>query len=314
MTDIFRLTNRPSDDLFYRKNDANDLRLGDLVSAKLEDYAAAEIVIVACPQDEGVRRSNGRIGASLAPGAIRKAFYKLTNFNISAAIFDLGNTIISETLEETHNAQTEIVRQLLKDKKKIIILGGGNDISYPDCKALALENSNLLAFNIDAHFDVRADSPRNSGTPYRQLLEEKLIAPSDFYEIAWQEFCNSPVYFDYLVELGVNLISLNEFRQLDDFNLNVLKLRNDKALFWGFDVDAVRSSDAPGVSAPNPTGLLGDEFCDLAAVAGFQENTKIIEFTEVNPNFDSDGRTAKLVATAMHRFCAAVSMFNEVNK
>jgi arginase family enzyme len=36
----------------------------------------------------------------------------------------------------------------------------------------------VLALNVDAHFDVRADSPRNSGTPYRQLLEEgKLKVP-----------------------------------------------------------------------------------------------------------------------------------------
>ncbi len=105
----------------------------------------------------------------------------------------------------------------------------------------------------------------------------------------------------------MNLISLQEFRELEDFNLNVLRFRSDKALFWGLDVDAVRASDAPGVSAPSPIGLLADEFCDLAAVAGFQSNTHIIEFSEVNPEYDFDNRTTRLVAVAMHRFCQAVS-------
>jgi arginase family enzyme len=39
---------------------------------------------------------------------------------------------------------------------------------------------NWIAINIDAHFDVRADNPRNSGTPYRQLLEEKLAQSGIF--------------------------------------------------------------------------------------------------------------------------------------
>ena len=30
------------------------------------------------------------------------------------------------------------------------------------------------------------------------------------------------------------------------------------------------------------------------------------EFTEVNPNFDTDNRTAKLVAIAMHKFICSV--------
>lgn len=309
MTDIFKLTTRPATELFFSRKDKNDVRLGEVVSADPKDYEQAEIVILGCPQDEGVRRNQGRTGAALAPTEIRRAFYKLTNFSVSAKIFDLGDTIIQPTLEETHLTQTEIVRRLLRDGKKVISLGGGNDISYPDCKALAMETEkDVLALNIDAHFDVRADEIRNSGTPYRQLLEEKLIKPTNFYEIGWQEQANSPVYFEYLDNLGVNLVTLGEFREIADFTITILKLRTEEPIFWGFDVDSVRASDAPGVSAPSPIGLLADEFCDLAAIAGFQQNTRIIEFTEVNPNFDSDGRTSRLVAIAMHRFCAAAKM------
>lgn len=309
MTDIFKFTNRPSADLFFKRNDKHDVRMGETVSSQEADYAAAEIVILGCPQDEGVRRNNGRIGAAAAPNEIRKAFYRLTNFGVAAKIFDLGDTKIQTTLEETHSNQAAVVRRLLQDGKKIVSLGGGNDVAYPDCRALSetVGAANILAFNIDQHFDVRFAEESNSGTPYRQLLEESWIEPQNFYEIAYQPHANSPLYFDYLSDKNVNLISLQEFRELEDFNLNILRFRSDKALFWGFDVDAVRASDAPGVSASSPIGLLADEFCDLAAVAGFQSNTAIIEFSEVNPTFDVDARTAKLVAIAMHRFCQAVS-------
>jgi formiminoglutamase len=311
MFDIFPNTTRPKQDLFFYKNDPNDARLGEIVSSQIEDYEAAEIVILGCPQDEGVARNKGRIGAALAPDAIRGQFYKLTDFGISASVFDLGDTIIQPTLEETHDLHSRIVGQILRDAKQIIVLGGGNDISYADGAAMAeiFGAENWLGLNIDQHFDARADNPRNSGTPYRQLLDERLINPKNFYEVAFQPPAASPVYHRQLVNLGVNLISLEEFQATDFiFQLPDIISAADspRAVFFGFDVDAVRAADAPGSSAPSPVGLTAEEFCALATAAGKSSNTKIIEFTEVNPNFDIDNRTAKLAAIAMHKFiCSA---------
>ncbi|HXG85915.1 MAG TPA: formimidoylglutamase [Pyrinomonadaceae bacterium] len=310
MTDIFQLAARPNQDLFFKKNDANDVRLGEIVSSKTEDYTDSEIVILGCPQDEGVSRNKGRTGAAFAPDAIRTQFYKLSNFGISRRIFDIGNTTILENLEETHEIHTQIVKRILKDGKKIIVLGGGNDISYADGKAMAevFGAENWIGINIDAHFDVRADFPRNSGTPYRQLLEEKLIKPANFYEFAWQPQVNSPVYFEHLQNLRINLTSLEEVQNLKLSIQDILKNQIDKRdepknIFFGFDVDSVRASDAPGVSAPSPLGLTAEEFIESAKFAGENRRTRIIEFTEANPNFDIDHRTTKLVAAAVHKFC-----------
>ncbi|MEO8072739.1 MAG: formimidoylglutamase [Acidobacteriota bacterium] len=313
MTDIFKITTRPKKELFFKKNDANDLRLGEIVSLEVEKYETSEIVILGCPQDEGVQRNGGRIGAKFAPDAIRTQFYKLSDFGIKVKLFDLGNTIIQPTLERTHDVHTQIVEQILRDNKKLIILGGGNDISYADGKAMAnvFGNENWLALNIDAHFDVRADSPRNSGTPYRQLLEEKLLNPKNFCEFAFQTQSNSPIYFDYLKNFGVNLVSLEEiqsskFKIQDLIEKQKTKDKEQKTIFYGFDVDSVRASDAPGVSAPSPIGLSAEEFVELAKFAGADKRTKIVEFTEVNPNYDVDNRTSKLVAIAMHKFCSLI--------
>ncbi len=311
MFDIFKNTTRPRTDLFFRKNDANDVRLGEIVSFDSKNYKNAEVVTLGCPQDEGVARNKGRTGAALAPDAIRGQFYKLTPFGISARIFDLGDTVIQNTLEATHDLHTKIVEQVLRDEKRLIVLGGGNDVSYADGCAMAnvCGYSNWLALNIDAHFDVRADEPRNSGTPYRQLLDGKLLDPKNFYEIAYQPQTASPVYFEYLQNAGVNLMSLEEFEILNLKSQMQEKLSNfnsQLSIFWGFDADSVRSSDAPGVSAPSPIGLSAKEFISLADLAGILPQTKIIEFTEVNPNFDIDNRTTKLISIAMHKFLSAL--------
>jgi len=313
MIDIFQNSSPPNKDLFFQRNDANDVRLGEIVSFEIKDYETSEIVILGCPQDDGVARNNGRLGARLAPDEIRRQFYKLTNFGINVKIFDGGSTIIQATLEKTHDVQTNIVKQILKDGKTLIVLGGGNDISYADGKAVAevFGSENWTAINIDAHFDVRADKIRNSGTPYRQLLEEKLLNPKQFYELAWQPQANSPIYFEYLQNLGVNLISLEEIQdselKIEDYFTDVLSTLNSRlSTFFGFDVDTVRAADAPGVSAPSPIGLSAREFVALAKLAGANKQTKLIEFTEVNPLFDIDNRTTKLVAVALHKFCSAI--------
>src|SRR5438094_2054025 len=102
MSDIFELTSRPDGGLFYSRQDPNDPRLGETVRSDTGDYESAELVILGCPQDEGVRRNGGRTGAAAAPNAIREQFYKLTTLNIKKRVFDLGDIRLGATLEDTH--------------------------------------------------------------------------------------------------------------------------------------------------------------------------------------------------------------------
>ena len=316
MSTIFELTDRPDRYLFFTRNDRNDPRLGETVSSDPADYSAAQVVILGCPQDEGVRRNHGRAGADKAPSAIRRQFYKLTPFNIRRPLFDAGDTRLGADLEETHENHTAVVREILADGKRLIVLGGGNDISYPDGAAMAaiFGRENWIAINIDSHLDVRLADKRNSGTPYRQLLDEGLLTPGYFYEVGYQTQLCSPVYYDYIRSLGVNRISLEMLRSRTDADMELKEsirlkfVHHSSSLntFFGFDLDAVRSADAPGTSAPSPVGLRAGEFIQLVKYAASLASTRIIEFTEVNPSFDVDDRTTKLVAIAMHRFCSGI--------
>ena len=169
MNNLFSLTTRPDQELFFTRGDRNDPKLGEIVGTREEQYASADIVIVSCPQDEGVRRNNGRTGAAKAPAEIRRQFYKLTPFGIRRRVFDLGDVRIGGTLEETHDTHRDVVQQVLKDGKRVVVIGGGNDISYPDGVAMAeaFGKDNWLGINIDSHLDVRIAPERNSGVADR---------------------------------------------------------------------------------------------------------------------------------------------------
>ncbi|NIS37830.1 arginase [Candidatus Saccharibacteria bacterium] len=304
--DIFAETVRPNDRLFFKSHDSNDQRLGDSVQRNPSEYEDSEVVVLGYPFDEGVKRNNGRVGARKAPTQIRQAFYKLTaTAEFSALkIFDLGDTRICPTLEEMHDLHSQIVYQVLNDGKRLMVIGGGNDLSYPDCAGLSKAHKNLLAFNIDSHFDVREAELPNSGTPYRQLLEQEIIQADRFYEMANKPFCNSPVYERYLNETGVHIFRLEAMRErgINQLFKKILAEDNSEAIFWGLDIDSVRTADAPGVSATYPIGLTADEICRIARIAGADERSKILELSEVNPEYDRDGQTARLAAIIIFNF------------
>ena len=316
MDDTFELlarATRPDPALFFRRDETGDPRLGEVVRHLPADYSAARVVLLGCPQDEGVRRNGGRVGAAAAPDAIRDRLYRLVapaGVLQSGLLFDLGNTIIQPTLEETHAWQQQIVRRLIADSKIVISLGGGNDLSYPDASGLALTLPDVLAFNVDAHLDVRDNPVRNSGTPYRMLLEEGFLSAADFYEMAYQPFAVAEAHLRYLVEKGATTISLRSLRErgLLHVFIHILHESAAKAIYWGIDLDAVISTEAPGVSAPNPTGMSGDELCEIAQLAGSEPRSRLIEFTEVNPAYDVDGRTCRLTAGAIWHFLAAFAL------
>lgn len=317
MSDLFEVTSRPNADVFATRNDPNDPRLSEIVCRSTEDYATADIVILGCPQDEGVRRNNGRVGAAAAPDAIRGQFYRLTPFNIKKKLFDIGDVRIGASLEETHDTHLSVVSQILGDGKRLIVLGGGNDISYPDGCAMAavFGAEKWIGISVDSHLDVRIADERNSGTPYRQLLEEGHLLPNYFYEVAYQTHFASPVYYKYLRDLGVHRISLEILRSCEQADMELKENIRQRFIgqssslntFFSFDIDAVRSLDAPGSSAPSPLGLRAGELITLVKYAASLANTKLIEFSEVNPKYDIDNTTTRLVAIAMHRFISHVA-------
>lgn len=307
---IFDLTERPLDSLLYRGHDEiNDPRLGSIAKTDIKEIDKCQFVILGCSQDDGVIRNKGRPGAKSAPDKIREWFYKLATNKLieNKGIFDIGNIKNGDSLEETHKNLYNTVKTLIIDKKTLIIIGGGNDISYPDCKALSdtLENKkSLLTINIDKHFDVRNMEPRNSGTPYRYLLNENVIDPKNFVEFGYIPYLNSQIYYDYLKDLEVNLNSLDDirFNGVSKSMLKVTKNKDIEDIFWGFDIDSINSKDAPGVSSSYPVGFSSEEIIDLSKIAGRDKRSKIVEFTEVNPQFDIDNRTVKLTSILMFNF------------
>lgn len=309
----------PAPNLFFSRNDSADVRMGDLVLRKMEGYVPeVNIGILGVPEDEGVRRNKGRTGARGAPTEIRRALYKLTPFapdQISAngipalRIFDFGDVREGRELEETHERLEYAVEIMMGEGIVPVVLGGGHDISYPNFCGFSKTASRVGVVNIDAHLDFRNPVPeRHSGTSFRQMLndEHEKLLPPNLVEYGIQPFANVAEHFQEMTQRGTNILTFDHIRAKGFTHTfeSALRLASNGAerVMVSFDMDAVRSADAPGVSAPSPVGLFAEDMLQAAFLTGKSSLVRLIDIAEVNPEYDIDGKTAKLAALVVMNF------------
>jgi formimidoylglutamase len=310
----------PDESLFFSRNDPDDLRLGDLATRHPGDFPAkARVAIIGVPQDIGVARNGGRPGASEAPDAIRRMLYRLTPFDVATGrsiehgmIRDLGDIHCGGELEEIHARLTAVVSDVCRAGVIPIVLGGGHDTTYAAATGVAAVHGTLGMINADAHLDVRAPNPmRNSGTSFRMLIEEGCLDPECFVELGIQSHVNAEAHVRWLTGRGGRIITLDEIRSAGLHAQLAAALRiataGERPLYGTLDIDGVRASEAPGVSAPLPDGFSTTELLEVALTLGRHPSIRGLDIVEVNPRFDRDNATARLAAHAIVRFIAAAS-------
>jgi formiminoglutamase len=147
--------------LFYSRKDTSDPRLGDIARKYSSNESLPEraLVIAGYPDEEGVKLSQGRVGAAAAPSVIRKYFYKMTPplFGERPVLYDQGDLDVAGDLGRKHQAVRESVGSVLKKGGRWIGLGGGHDFGFADGAGFldVFGGEKPLIINFDAHLDVR---------------------------------------------------------------------------------------------------------------------------------------------------------------
>jgi formiminoglutamase len=307
---------------------SDDPRLSSIIRVATEtSIAEADVILFGIPTNEGIRRNGGRLGASEAPNTIREWLGKLTpyagpHFNKHLSdlrIVDLGD-INQGYLDAMHAAAGNVANELAALEKIVIALGGGHDVTYPLVRGFR-EGSNFDAvglINIDAHLDVREtkDGKHHSGSSFRLLLEEGIIKGQHFAEIGVQSFAASEKHFDWVIQQGARILTFEDAttahlpNAFEECEFGITRGDPDFPSYLSFDMDAVRASDAPGVSAPSPIGFLAEEAYELSVAAGLSKNIRMFDIVEVSPPHDADGRTARLAARMIAGFLAGIANRN----
>ena len=278
-------------------------------------------VLVGFPQDEGVRRNGGRVGAAAAPGEIRRRLYGLTPWDGAhdvdlrpLELLDLGDVLVSSDLEASQALLGEVVAAVLAQGAIPIVLGGGHETAYGHYLGYVQLRRLATVINLDAHLDVRPclDGRGHSGSPFRQALEhsDQPLPGSRYVCLGAQPPSVSRVHAEYVRQRRGVIGWVEDVR--GSLHAHLAKHINGAAAngwqaYVSVDCDVICAADMPGVSAPSPLGLSAGEVCASARLAGASPNVTSFDVVEVNPSLDRDGQSASCGALIVWHFLAGLA-------
>jgi formiminoglutamase len=303
----------------YQPRRPDDPRLGEIVEFWDGNPAAlrrGRAILIGFPQDEGVRRNGGRVGAAEAPREIRRFLYRLTPWDgisdtdlATNPPLDAGNIRIDGTMEHSQEALGRIVGELLKLGAVPVVLGGGHETAFGHFLGYAKANRPVGIINIDAHLDLRPEinGLGHSGSPFREAMEHspfRLMGPN-YVCLGAQPHSVSREHLQYARRHGsdVHWRARVWWKLVKCFQRQIERLSEAAgAVYVSVDADAVRMMEVPGVSAPNPVGLIGEDIHFCARRAGQSPAVSSFDLVEINPRFDRDGQSARWAALVIWHF------------
>lgn len=294
----------------------DDPRLGEIVEFWNGDRAAlraGRAVIVGFPQDEGVRRNGGRVGAAEAPREIRRWLYRLTPWHpiweeidlAGEPPLDVGDIRCTANLEGSQESLGKVVGELLKQRTIPIVLGGGHETAYGHYLGYVGAGRSVQVCNIDAHLDVRPliDGKGHSGSPFRQMLEhptQPLPGPK-YICLGAQPGCVSRTHWLWARQRGSKVFWRYETPFVAEWLGEFFKAP-EQQVYLTIDADAFQQSAVPGVSAPNSQGLDAHDAYETAHRAGGSPAVTSLDVVEINPRLDRDGQSARWAAVVVWNF------------
>ncbi len=304
----------------------DDPRLGSWFAAN-DVLAPGGVALIGFPCDIGVARNGGRPGAAQGPAAIRRALGRLTPDARNAGPFvsllersvDLGDIVAPRGMPDGHDdsdADADVLLLLQRRLGRVVeavlraggipvVLGGGHETAFGHYLGSRAVFDQITIINWDAHPDVRPllGGLGHSGSPFRQALELDFPHRLHYVVAGLQPRAVSTAHVRYVNSRGRCFFA----EELDATVVDAIYEATDRPVQVSFDLDAVDGSEAPGVSAPSVGGLSSRDWMHLAEKAGRCQNVKSIDVVELNPRFDTDGRTARLAAGTVWSFMSGLA-------
>ena len=263
---------------------------------RFPDLSETDIAIFGVNED---RFSVNNEGCAMGADVIRKHLYDLFSGNEQVKLADLGNIMQGYTVDDTYFAVTNVVSELVSHGIIPLIIGGGQDLSYPVYRAYENLGQIINIVAVDPMFDLGKDSQEiNSRSYLSKIILHQPNYLFNFTNIGYQSYFVDQDAIGLMKNLFFDIYRLGNVRDnMDDVEPVV---RNADML--SIDVSAVRSSDAPGNANAGPNGFNGEELCRIVRYAGLSDKLSSIGFFEYNPSFDRQEQTAMLIAQAIWYF------------
>lgn len=268
-----------------------DTQLGKHITVYDEsfpDISTADMVLVGCGE---MRGSGVQFTNTGSPDAIRAEFYKLFHWHTEVNVADLGNVKCGATLQDSYAALRTVVRELIDQKKKVIIIGGSHDNTLAQYQAYGSMDQIIDATCVDSRIDLDMDSL----LPADNFLVEMFTGVPNhlkhYTHIGFQSYFMHPHMLETIHKLGFDCFRVGKVKEaIEEMEPPI---RNSD--MFSFDMAAIQYAHAPA-NHITPNGFNGEEACTLMQFAGMSHTCSSIGIYGYIPEQDQHALTAKQIS------------------
>jgi len=275
-----------SDDEGYRETQLGaHVLINDDYFPNLDD---TDFVMVGFGETRGLIPS---ANINTGPNAIRHEFYSLFQWHKDVRIADIGNVKAGATLQDSYAALKSVINELIRNDKRVVILGGSHDLTIAQYKAYADLEQIIEATCVDAKIDLNMDSV----LPADHFLMNMLVSEPNFIKhynhIGFQSYFVHPDMLETIDKLRFDCFRVGRVKEKMDEMEPVIRNSN----LFSFDISAIQNSHAPA-NRITPNGFNGEEACMLMQYAGMSVNVNTIGIYGYLPHQDLHNLTAKQIS------------------
>lgn len=249
-----------------------------------------DIAIVGVCED---RRACTNIGCALAPNKVRDYLYSLYPGSFKPRIADLGNIEAGHDVEDTYYALKSTVDYLVRKNIVPIIIGGSQDLTYAQFLGYEKLEQTINVVTVDAAFDLGNHDEETTNTAY--LGKIILHQPNflfNYSNIGYQTYLVDHTSLGMMNKLYFDTYRLGQVRDAIEEAEPIIR----HADMLSFDISAIKHSDAPAHSMAQPNGFYSEEACQMMRYAGMNDKLTSVGIYEINPEYDTQGKTSNLAA------------------
>lgn len=259
------------------------------------DWQAADIALIGLTEERGTEKNKG---VAQAPDVFRKYFYKLRKSKIPYKIADLGNLRNAPNLQETYQRLKVVCELLLSANTLPILIGSSNDMMIGQFWAYQGLDQAISIANIDSVVDIDEKNQEPNQKHLLQILTHQPNYLFNFSQVGHQAYLCSPSFLDIFEKMYFDMYSVGKIRENI---LNVEPIIRDADMV-AIDISVIRKADAGATIYAQPFGLTSDEVAQLCWYAGLSPKVSSIGFYEYNPQLDTHGNTAQVLAVLVWYF------------
>ena len=276
---------------------------------KFPNLENVQLALFSIREDRG---SVGNKGCDNGATAVRRKLFELSS-NFDFKWVDLGEFISGSTLSDSYSGLSEVLSELIQLKIFPLLLGGSQDLTYPQYKAFAFLKEKVDLLVIDSHFDLDEDHselPTTSSISYlNKIITDEPNFLYNFSNLGYQSHFISEDIRQFMDRFNFDIYRLGEISGNMVDAEPVIRGAN----LISFDIRSVRFSDAPGCEDQSPNGFYGEDACQLFRYAGMNDQLRSIGLYEYNPKFDLRDQTAGLIAQMIWYFLEGFSIRRQDN-